>query len=152
MSSRITVESCLKLAKPGAIKGPQGKLSWSRNGQNPFAVIDYTFNDHTMGISYTIEGKEYHETIELLSRLIPLSQGVRWFYRCPECGGKFDCLYKPSNTAPFRCRKCYNLTYKSCNTYVRHLILAMKWLDKIDQGRELTEWQSKQILKVISKI
>jgi hypothetical protein len=39
--------------------------------------------------------------------------GERWWFNCPECHRRCRILYKPYYANVFKCRLCYNLTYRS---------------------------------------
>ena len=43
-----------------------------------------------------------------------VSGGLRVWWKCPQCGTRVRNLYSPPGPFPFACRKCHNLTYKSC--------------------------------------
>lgn len=38
--------------------------------------------------------------------------GYRWWYKCPKCINRVKKLYLINGS--FKCRKCHNLTYRSC--------------------------------------
>ena len=46
--------------------------------------------------------------------------GIRYWFLCPAvtdgiyCGGRVTNLFLPSGTEVFGCRRCYDLTYRSC--------------------------------------
>ena len=49
---------------------------------------------------------------------VPLTQttqyrGVRWWFLCPTCKRRCSCLYSPSPSVHFACRKCRGLVYRS---------------------------------------
>jgi hypothetical protein len=43
--------------------------------------------------------------------------GIRYWFKCPAigCGRMTEKLHLPSSALYFACRRCYNLTYESCN-------------------------------------
>lgn len=40
--------------------------------------------------------------------------GTRWWFLCPLCNRRTAYLYLPPGTSRFGCRRCLNLTYRSC--------------------------------------
>jgi len=46
----------------------------------------------------------------------PFLGGVRFWFLC-DCGRRVGRLYLPSGQAAFRCRNCYNLTYRSAQEH-----------------------------------
>ena len=43
--------------------------------------------------------------------------GVRYWFLCPSCSKRVGKLYAPLSADEFKCRHCYNLTYKSTQTH-----------------------------------
>jgi len=64
--------------------------------------------------------------------------GFRWFFRCPGCANLARVLYLPFPDAwEFGCRKCCNLSYRSCNESHRSDYFQLSsLLDKHDEYYE----------------
>jgi len=67
--------------------------------------------------------------------------GVRYWLGCPNCGKRVGKLYLPPGEKFFRCRTCYNLTYKSCKEHDKRMEALLKnrtlLLALMDQGDPL---------------
>jgi len=63
---------------------------------------------------------------------VPHLGGVRYWFVCPYCDRRVGTLYRPRFAGYFKCRYCYNLTYKSAQTHdnrvnsAENLILNME--------------------------
>ncbi len=63
---------------------------------------------------------------------VPHLGGVRYWFICPYCDRRVGSLYRPKFAVYFKCRNCYNLTYKSAQTHdsrvksAENLILNME--------------------------
>lgn len=92
------------------------QITWSRNGEI-FAKIGYGLYGLILKLNYTInKEKDISYNISLTATPQPKG-GLRYWFMCPLKGwgrmtGK---LYLPNGALYFGCRKCYNLTYESCN-------------------------------------
>ena len=101
----------------------QGTLLLTVDGQPTKAAIyiDLTKNGDSvaMRLRYGISGdtqREFDYTIALegmTSNLIPEATG-RWYFVCPQCEQRRTKLYLPLEATTFACRRCHNLTYRSC--------------------------------------
>ena len=128
-AAMTTVEDCLKLdinfmqRKKFVVAGASGKLTWSRYGE-VFSSISYRVrkacygDDLILVLTYTATIREEKFPIEEEICIIktPAYFGnYRYWMSCPLCGNTVCKLYLPPGGKYFRCRKCYNLTYTSCN-------------------------------------
>ena len=89
---------------------------WSRNGER-FANISYALHGNTLTLIYTKDKTEHaNYPVSLVSTTQPKG-GRRYWFKCPlrGCGRMVEKLYLPNGALYFGCRKCYNLTYESCN-------------------------------------
>jgi len=63
---------------------------------------------------------------------VPHLGGVRYWFICPYCKRRVGVLYRPRFAVYFKCRHCYNFTYKSTQTHdnrvksAENLILNME--------------------------
>lgn len=103
-----------------------GNLQWSRNG-NPIGNIDLKINiSNNPRVEFSYKIKKREETIwndmsySFNMVKIPCYYGgFKWFFVCGLykdgvlCGKRARVLYDVGNY--FGCRKCANLSYKSCN-------------------------------------
>jgi hypothetical protein len=108
---KARVETSLGLATPySALRNDNGTCHFTRqNVYLKWQLVVATsseltlFRNHRLLIEQTIK----------LSRTEPNLGGVRWWYLCPDCGGRVAYLYLPQTAHRFSCRKCHNLTYES---------------------------------------
>jgi len=76
----------------------------------PWVRLHYTFTESNENIDYRIR----------LVTTRPRYGGLRWWFICPlvvdgrPCGRRVGKLYLPPNGRYFGCRRCYDLTYTSC--------------------------------------
>lgn len=130
-SKKTTVEECLTLNVEEFTSGdllhsrPWGEIRWTRGGAETGSV-DYQLRD--IGSK---EGKSVY-ILTLLSPLIrrgqriPMTQdiplvttqlpsgGKRYWFSCPDCRERVGRLHLPYGRSYFFCRRCYDLTYMSC--------------------------------------
>lgn len=66
-------------------------------------------------VSYQIRGENVSYKLETIVYDQP-NGGCRYFFECPftNCGRKCTKLYLPPGADRFGCRKCHDLTYRSC--------------------------------------
>ena len=124
--SRITKESCLVLdiyylQRRELLNGHYGVYRWTNtNTGEEIASIALRTDEsgQIMVLSYKVrvkgEKREVEETFSLESTPTNFS-GRRYWALCPRCWRRCGKLYLPSGGVHFRCRRCYNLTYRSCN-------------------------------------
>ena len=124
---KLTVEECLcldvnMLVKDGFIQlgyRESGVLIWT----NQILKIDLAkcdieadsvdTDDSCINLDYqTGAGNHINEDIFLIAT-VPNYGGIRWWFECPDCGRKAVKLYM-GHKPYFKCRKCLNLTYNSC--------------------------------------
>ena len=134
-SRKETVEDCLpldiaKLFRDGMLRANcagSGPLVWrivatgeetsslgyefnTRNGHTGLMRLQYRFHDERGSVDYSLS---------LTTTPLPWG-GVRWWFRCPlsidgqYCGRRVRKLYRPAGATYFGCRRCYDLTYTSC--------------------------------------
>jgi hypothetical protein len=152
-SARCKVEDCLVLGgnhilskvikNGGGNLHNWGELTWSRHGEE-FAKIGYTLNGLTMTLDYTMnKEKQVSYPVSLVTTTQPRG-GLRYWFKCPAqgCGRVTEKLYKPSGALIFACRRCYNLTYESCNE--SHLYDSLFRHIAIERGVSMRE--AKKIL------
>lgn len=71
--------------------------------------------------SHPESGRCYKYNIRLATS-IPNFGGLRWWFICPLvkngaiCGRRASKLYMPPHSVFFGCRRCYDLTYESCQS------------------------------------
>jgi hypothetical protein len=81
----------------------------TKNNDSPMVALQYCWCDT--------------ENVSMIGRLVPTPTqfgGRRWWFTCPlivngmACRRRVGKLYLPPGKKYFGCRKCYNLTYQSC--------------------------------------
>jgi len=76
--------------------------------------------------------------------------GLRWWFVCPAvkdgiyCGDRVGKLYLPPAGEYFGCRKCYDLTYESCQKSHKY----DRILDHIPENMDLSELNVNQVLRL----
>ena len=68
---------------------------------------------------YTVTKRQTGEETDvdemiLLQTTCPYFGGKRYWMTCPRCGRRVKTLHCPPGAIYYRCRICYDLTYKSC--------------------------------------
>lgn len=125
-SKREIVENCWKLDvfslnRFGGFKRDfvEGILSFGKEDKMGFVfdrdklllILFYEIKNRKTG-----KVEEREEVIHLTTTPTNLGKGgVRYWFLCPHCGRRVATLYRPvriNKMLPFRCRTCYNLTYK----------------------------------------
>ena len=124
---KLTVEECFSLdvnllVKDGFIKFGQrdsGVIVWTNQMTgielgNCEVQTDITnIDDSWISFTYkTLTSEQISQGIYLLATT-PNYGGIRWWFECPDCGKKAVKLYL-AREPYFKCRKCANLTYNSC--------------------------------------
>lgn len=120
---KLTVEECLcldinQLARQGIFRQKQNKgtLNWLDQETRIFTSSYVIRPTHHLRLEYWIEIRGIRfpkdETITLTTTKLN-SGGLRWWFRCL-CGQRAGKLYLPPDQPQFKCRACYNLTYRSC--------------------------------------
>jgi hypothetical protein len=141
-------ESCrLKMSylrKRGMLSGQAtGEIAWtsSMTGKTTVALleVDVVDNPHIRVVYAVTDRKgnktDYDREVSLLTTDCNFG-GVRYWFGCPYCGARVGVLYLAPGGVYFRCRHCYNLSYRSRNC----------------SGPELWGKNSRQIEKLQSEI
>ena len=77
-------------------------------------VAKTTGGEGWLRLSYELTPtKDAVECSIVLTTTRPTFGGVRWWERCPLCGGRRRILYYPPKGRLFSCRTCQKLTYRS---------------------------------------
>ena len=133
---KTTVEQCLvldawKLARDGllGVTPAAGSLRWTRTATGE-EVASVGFRREALGDALvfrvlfattrrTGEREEVDQAIPL--RTTPTPRGrAWWWFACPllvegrACGRRVRMLYLPPRSRYFGCRRCHDLTYRSC--------------------------------------
>jgi hypothetical protein len=109
-----------KLLKPGAL----GNLKWSRQGE-VFSSISFRVryacyeDDLILVLTYTVTSRDEKIPIEqeiCILKTPAYFGNYRYWMTCPLCGriDKLCKLYLAPGAKYFGCKRCYNLTYESC--------------------------------------
>lgn len=83
-----------------------GRIGYSIDGSGEILTLDYT--------------KTFEEQKEAIKTHIGIEKGTtnfggsRYYFLCPNCRRRYSKLYLPPGAKIFACRKCYDLTYTSC--------------------------------------
>lgn len=101
---RMTVEECLSLDINALVRGER-------------AVAEYLLTPTPYGPSALLSHaatSRSHPRLQWirLTTSHPHFGGERWWFICP-CGQRVGKLYLPPGGRSFKCRHCYNLTYRS---------------------------------------
>jgi hypothetical protein len=136
VSKKATVEECLTLDINKILKivgdgflvpNHYGSLYWKKASGEVTASVNYSTKTlkseekttSILNLSYTIPREERKTPIDLDIPLLTTrlcSGGVRYWFACPNlrCQRRVGSLYLPGGRNYFLCRRCYDLTYKSC--------------------------------------
>lgn len=108
------------------------RKQWRQNGVRTSGTITWTRGEEQIGsASYSLQASGVSRTATLslcyfgsqrgavresigLTPTRPHYGGKRWWFNCPGCGGRTRKLLLPAGGSGFRCRRCYKLTYTSC--------------------------------------
>jgi YHS domain-containing protein len=129
-SRKTTVEECLtldinKLVKDGLLDRSCGELRWCRGGEET-AYLSYTLKDIGFKEGRSAYVLTIHSPIIRRGQRIPVSQniplvttklhsgGKRYWFSCPNCRRRVGRIHLPHGKSYFFCRRCYDLTYMSC--------------------------------------
>jgi hypothetical protein len=157
-SKQTPVEDCktldlMELARKGCfVAGYVGSLRWLRGDQET-GSIGYRVRAVGPGLQLVLAyrvtppGKDIEEPIPLETTRLHRG-GLRWWGRCPLVKGGVACLrrvgklYLPPGGRYFGCRRCYDLTYTSCQEsrrydgLYRHIAQNLGW-DPADVKRTM---------------
>ena len=100
---------CAPRATSPLFESPRGFFLWQRSG----CVISYEVSGEgsewrTLELSYS----GVRQRVELEATR-PFYGGLRWWWRCPNCGVRAVKLYLPPRCYLFKCRVCHDLSYES---------------------------------------
>lgn len=99
------VESCCFLE---VLAG--GKVNGTTRGGNWRMTVEANEDGAFLELRGELNGWKTEQSIELLF-WTPRFGGKSMWLLCPRCGQKSRKLYMPPNTAEYRCRRCWKLTY-----------------------------------------
>ncbi len=80
--------------------------------------------------------------VELVARRLRTG-GAVWHFVCPApgCGRRARKLYKPEGFALYACRRCHNLTYRSCQRRYEDVCAVRRLgFDSVAELRELRDY------------
>lgn len=99
-------------------------LNWTVGKENVGSityVIDEGCGLPTLTLHYTFKGEDVRQFIPIIGEEQPYG-GMRYWMLCPlmsdsglDCRSRCSKLYSPPGAKYFGCRKCYDLSYNSCN-------------------------------------
>jgi hypothetical protein len=178
-NKKTTVEQCLSfsvrdvlgdrlprrlLTSPGAFTG---SLSWSR-GADRVASVGVTLRNDTgsnpsLTLDYAVSGQRIRRDVGLVSEPMNLG-GVRYYFRCPQCGRRAYKLYLPLTgcSRSFLCRTCHDLTYSSAQTAhdsdrgefveIKQLFDKSRRIDKLVKQLKTTRAGSRRHSRIVDKL
>ena len=147
-TSRLTVEECLvcwnvaefRLAKVfDAAPGTQASISWNSDPEGiPLGTLRFeTWTDrvgrraiHVPPQPLNLAGTCVHSAGQTVRLAVtqPHFGGERFWFIC-ECGRRVGRLYLPHEQTIFRCRQCYELTYRSAQEHNTQAEREREWID-----------------------
>jgi hypothetical protein len=130
-SKKTPVEDCFTLNVEDFTSGdllhsrPWGEIRWTRGGAETgsvdFQLRDIGFKERESVYILTLLSPLIHRGQRIpVTQNIPLvttrlcSEGKRYWFSCPNCRERVGRLHLPYGGRYFFCRKCYGLTYMSC--------------------------------------
>ena len=142
-SERLAVEDCLPLRIVDLTRrrllrmqsDPWCTYGWGRDnseGQIAFRVLRADQVPRAVELVHTVSGGSLSRQIRI-QEFVRLTGsachfgGQRYWFLCPRgCGRRAGVLYLRSGLARFACRKCLDLTYRSCQEHDRRVDAMMK--------------------------
>jgi hypothetical protein len=133
-TTRLVVENCLPL---WIVRLPQGRreLRFHR-GNEPVASIEYERTESSVRIRAQVisfrpilQSVDEH-FIDLCNTAQSDNDAIQQWFLCA-CGQRVAKLYLPPAELEFRCRKCYNLTYRSTQTHDARLSYLARHPDEL---------------------
>jgi len=132
-SNRLLVEQCRALIveamrRDGVFRSQSGSswtLSWLDSYRNPIAQLDYwVIRDETLWLQFgkVLRDGPYRRIALSGEQRIQITAsrphfgGSRYWFVCG-CGRRVGRLYLAPGRQAFACRRCNNLTYKSCREH-----------------------------------
>jgi len=131
-SKKTPVEECLtldinKLVRIGVLHRSFGELRWVRvRGGEETANVSYSLKDIGFKGEESVYILTLHSPLIHRGQRIPVIQniplvttrlcsgGKRYWFSCPNCRRRAGRLHLPHGRSYFFCRRCYDLTYMSC--------------------------------------
>ncbi len=127
LGSKSTVEGSLTVAvrdiRNRLHHGSSGTFSWTWRGGHTSSIgyfVTRTFDVPTVTLHYRWGGKEVVRVPVRMTTTPTQFGGRRWWFTCPlsvrgvPCNRRVGKLHLPSGARLFGCRRCHNLTYRSC--------------------------------------
>lgn len=125
---KVCVEECLILDVNMLLSHSTGSkltCTWSRC-ENKRASIDVKLRHDSVLLGYSAT-KLNQEPISIDTAVPFLSHPMRpnrRYFGCPSCGRRCEKLYLPPGQFHFKCRHCYNLTYRTRQEHRKYQSLA----------------------------
>lgn len=112
LSKKRTVEECLtldvnKLVKVDLLGKPFAEVRWSREGKE-IASVSFARRSDILTLYEPLA-----QDIPLVTTQLNFG-GRRFWFLCPNCRRRVGRLHLPHGRSFFFCRRCYDLTYTSC--------------------------------------
>jgi hypothetical protein len=127
VQTRLTVESCLVLSIDDLRRAWRrdstlivGVWGWKEQEASIRFQLECNADGVGLRLHYQTRGEDIDELVPIERQSQPFG-GRRWWFNCPafrdgrHCGRRCSKLYLPPGGRVFACRRCYNLTYASCN-------------------------------------
>jgi len=116
LRKRTTVEECLTLDINSLIRGDLlhrsfGEVRWFRRGVETDSIT-YSLKERESVHVLTLHSP-LNQDISLVTTELPWG-GKRYWFSCPNCKRRVGRLHLPPGRSYFLCRRCYDLTYESC--------------------------------------
>jgi hypothetical protein len=147
-TSRLTVEQCLAYWDATALRvagtfhaalGTKASISWKSDPEGtPLGTLRFeVWTDregrraiHVPPSSLNLDGKCAHSPGQTVRLAVtrPHFGGERFWFIC-ECGKRVGRLYLPPKQTIFRCRVCYELTYRSAQEHNTRAECEREWVD-----------------------
>ena len=129
-SKKTTVEECLTLnveefTRGGLLRPRTSSVGWYRGGEET-AYVNYSLNDIGFKDGRSAYVLTLHSPLIRRGQRIPITQGIpllttqlpsggkRYWFSCPNCRRRVGRVHLPHGMSYFLCRRCYDLTYMSC--------------------------------------
>lgn len=135
-TNRLTVEDCPRFLCAaschifGVFTSPLGsswRAFWIGGEDAPLGSIEYHLTQSgPTGLALYLRRQCVRLNVIVEQQLIPVGTvrphlgGKRFWFQCG-CGKRVGRLYMPPGQQVFRCRHCYNLTYRSAQTHDQRL-------------------------------
>jgi hypothetical protein len=138
---KTTVEECLALPTTHLKRhisagGGAGMVTWTLASGGKATINIYlagTGENRIIVLGYRWRGIETVVTRVSLATTPTQFGSPRWWYRCPIVEGRVECnrrvgkLYLPPGAKHFGCRRCHDLTYRSCQESHQTERLIQRW-------------------------